>query len=73
MELKEIQERFLEFMRPPTAVPRYDILEFMAKDQQALDHGRLLPISPETIAKTKQRCQEPIRDLVPDAFDSPLP
>jgi hypothetical protein len=45
-------------------VPKYDVLEFMAKDQQALDHGRLMPISPETIAKGEATVIENYRELL---------
>jgi hypothetical protein len=63
----KLWERFVDFMRPPTAVPKYDILEFMAKDQQALDHGRFMPISPEAIAKGEAFVIEYYRELQEEA------
>ena len=63
----QLKEQFLEFMQPPTAVPRYDILEFMAKDQKALDCGKLLPISPEAIAKGEATVAEYYRELQEEA------
>jgi len=63
----KLWERFLEFMRPPTAVPRYEVLEFMARDQQALDHGRLMPISPEALAKGEAALVENYRELLAEA------
>jgi hypothetical protein len=54
-------------MLPPTAVPRYDVLEFMSRDQQALDQGRLLPISPETFEKGEAAVIENYRELLAEA------
>lgn len=65
--MKAIWQRFVEFMRSPTAVPKYDVLEFMAKDQQALDHGRLMPISPEAIAQGEATVVENYRELLAEA------
>jgi hypothetical protein len=40
----------------------------MARDQQALDQGRLLPLSPETLAKGESTVAEHYRELLHEAI-----
>jgi len=65
--MNALWERLVGFMLPPTTVPQYDFLEFMARDQQALDQGRLLPISPEAFEKGEAAVVENYRELLAEA------
>jgi hypothetical protein len=67
VKMKAYWNRLLELMRPPTVVARYDILEFMARDQQVLDHGRLMPIPPDALAKGEAALVEHYRELLAEA------